>query len=208
MFTQYKLPALAYAFVIHSTALALGIYNGGASYLLAMPLSTFELGFVVLCFIRLFFASVRDTTTNKKWRKRFQWLVYPNGVASTVYYYIAVSLFIYRTLIFNEFDDCLLASCYPSREQSFISLAGTAIVFVVMDKERPMKLPKHHKHHKHKGKHHKHHKHHKGKHHKHHKDKSVPPQVGFRLNPTQLRQRNVKRLNLTGKQEVPRLRLV
>ena len=150
MLTHFKLPALGCAFAIHGTVLAMGINNVGWSHLTKLPLSMIELGFIVLCLVRHYFANVRDNTPNKQDNKLLKWLVYPNGVASTIYYYVGTYLLIYRTVIFNEFNDCLIEDCNPSREQSIIALVGTTMVWAFVDKERPMKLPKHHHHHHHK----------------------------------------------------------
>ena len=210
MLTHFKLPALGCAFAIHGTVVAMGINNVGWSHLTKLPLSMIELGFIVLCLVRHYFANVRDNTPNKQDNKLLKWLVYPNGVASTIYYYVGTWLLIYRTIIFNEFNDCLIEDCNASREQSIIALVGTTMVWAFVDKERPMKLPKHHHHH----------------HHKKHDitnelndvikaydegEEGLKKQIAqekekakLRLD-GRLRQRN---LNLSGRRTVPKLRLV
>lgn len=211
MLTHFKLPALGGAFAIHGTVLAMGINNMGWSHLTKLPLSIIELGFIILCLVRHYFANVRDKTPNKKDNKLLKWLVYPNGVASAVYYYVGTYLLIYRTVIFNEFNDCLIEDCYPSREQSIIALVGTIMAWAFVDKERPMKLPKHH-HKKH------HHKKHDSKHEADNVKKAggkgeegLQKQIAKQQNKANLRldwglwQR---KLNLSGKRTVPKLRLV
>lgn len=211
MLTHFKLPALGCAFAIHGTVLAMGINNVGWSHLTKLPLSMIELGFIVLCLVRHYFANVRDKTPNKKDNKLLKWLVYPNGVASTVYYYVGTYLLIYRTVIFNEFNDCLIEDCYPSREQSIIALVGTTMVWAFVDKERPMKLPKHH---------------HKKHHHKKHDstnevndvikaydegEEGLKKQIAKEQKKAKLRldgRLRQRKLNLSGKRTVPKLRLV
>ena len=133
----------------HST-IANGINDYDITYLTRLPLGLIELGFVVLCFVRLFGAKLRD---EEKSKKSFPRLVYPNGVAagcSTTRHLLAD----HQTTIFNEFNDCLLEDCIPSNEQSIASSPRTTLTWAFVDKERLMKLPRHHKH-----KHHKHHTH-------------------------------------------------
>lgn len=136
----YRITGLTCAFGAHFMVLAIGFNNIGVTYFTAVPLTMVELAFVVLATVRLFFLS-RRSDLKKQDGDFVRWLFYPNQTGNEVFFLLGSFLLLYRALLFNEFNDCLLEDCYTTREQNIVALVGSAIAKAVITRDKKERLP-------------------------------------------------------------------